>query len=527
MRSETIRRIESITAVGFSLLALVLLGIRATHAGALWRDECNTALTATMPFPELLRFFQFDSFPVPFYAALRGYIALAGDSDASLRIFGALVGVSLLSVAWWSARRLSADVPLAFLTLAVLNPAFLIWGTTIRAYGVGSVMIVFAFAATADFLVHRTSRSAFFMYIAFVAAVQSLVSNTVLVFAICVGATAVSFWRGDRKSVAVIAGALAVAASSFLPYLVTYFKMGWHVLLQTSSSLTAWWQTLRDSFGVGNPATAMAWLGLMLSAVFIHRLRIRRHEGSPISSFALLAAIASLAGGCIFFKLLSYLPNEWYFLPFICLLASALELGGLSLVASDAVRIGRLLVCILAVAGTWWWNWPTLTMRQSNADLIAHWLQSHARTDDLIIVNPWFFGVSFNRYYSGASRWLTLPILSDRRIHRYDLLRERMSEEDAVADLRSTIENTLRNGGRVYLVGCAHWLAQGEQAVVLPPAPRSKYGWNFLPYTIAWSQQVADFLVKHVQTGATLPPFGEHINPQEDIPLCQVEGWRD
>src|SRR5947208_16310155 len=87
-RSETIRRIEYIAGVILSLIALVLLGIRATHAGPLWRDECDSVATATLPsFSEMLRFFQFDSLPLPFHLVLLGYIGIAGNRDASLRLF--------------------------------------------------------------------------------------------------------------------------------------------------------------------------------------------------------------------------------------------------------------------------------------------------------------------------------------------------------------------------------------------------------------------------------------------------------
>ncbi len=527
-RSETIRRIEYIAGVILSLIALVLLGIRATHAGALWRDECDSVVTATLPnFSELLRYFQFDSFPLPFHLALRGYIAIAGNSDASLRLLGALVGILLLLVGWWSARIVHAGVPLVFLTLAALNPTFVTWGTTIRGYGIGSVMIVFAFAATANFLANRTNGSAFLMYIAFIAAVQCLVSNTVLVFAICLAGLGVSFSRGDRKTAVVIMGALGAAALSFLPYVAVYFKMNWHVLLQTGSSTAAWWETIRNSLGAHNPATAIAWLALTLMAALPCAMRLTKGALPPLASFALLAALATIAGGCIFFKLLNYLPNQWYFLPFVCLLASALQLAGLSFDASAAVRTFRLLICFLGVAGIWWSNWSTLTIRQSNVDLVANWLGSNVRAADLIVVNPWFFGVSFNRYYHGAAPWLTLPTLSDHRIHRYDLLQEKMSEDDPLHDLKQALESTLRHGGRVYLVGCAHWLREGERPVVLPPAPRSQYGWDFLPYIIGWSQQIAEYLQTYVHNGGELPQLGEHINPQEDIPLCLVEGWRD
>src|SRR2546423_2480598 len=215
LRSEMLRRIEYIVGIILSIFAITLLVIRATHAGALWRDECDSVATASAPnFSELLRHFQFGSFPLPFVLGLRGYLTIIGNSDASLRLLGALVGAGLLVVGWWSAVRLRVGAPLVFLTLAVLNPAFLVWGTTIRGYGIGSVMIVFAFAMTANFLVNGGSRNAFLMTIAFVAAVQCLVNNTAHVFAICLASVGVGFMRGDRNTAVHVTTALMIGAIS-------------------------------------------------------------------------------------------------------------------------------------------------------------------------------------------------------------------------------------------------------------------------------------------------------------------------
>jgi len=525
VRSETIRCVEFVVAIILSIFAVVLLGVRATHAGPLWRDECDSVATATLSsLSELLRYFQFDSFPLPFLLTLRGYIAVVGNTDPSLRLFGALIGMSLLLVGWWGARRLRLGVPLVFLTLAVLNPSFLVCGTTVRGYGIGSVMIVFAFAATANFLAHRTKRNALLMCIGFLAAVQSLVSNTVLVFAICLAAVGVCLVRGHRKTAVFVMTALAIAALSFLPYVATYFKMGWHVLLQTNVSVVALWDVFRNSLGARNSVTAAAWAGLLSIAAISWILRIAKGAASGLAAFALLAAVLSLVGSFVFLKMLSYTPQVWYFLPFICLLAGGIDLAYPTFAS---IRVVRLVLCVVAVTGTWWSNWPVLIERQSNVDLIANWLGSRAQTGDLIVVNPWFFGVSFNRYYHGAAPWVTVPILSDRRIHRYDLMREKMSEPDPLADLRPTIESTLRNGGRVYLVGGVQLVSEGERVLVLPPAPQSQYGWSYLPYVIAWSQQLAAFLQAHVQTSAEVPQLTDRVNSPENIPLWQVAGWHD
>ncbi len=522
------RRVEFIGAITLSIFALALLGVRATHAGALWRDECASVATATLPnFSEVLHYFQFESFPLPFVLGLRGYIAIAGNSDASLRVFGALVGVSLLLVGWWTARRLRLDVPLVFLTFAVLNPAFLVWGTTIRGYGMGSVMIVFALAATANFLSNGKTRNAFLMTIAFVAAVQCLVSNTAFVFAICLSAISVCFSRGNRRMAAVIAGALGIAALSFLPYIATYSKMGWRVSLQTNVSLSALWQTFCDTLGARSHVTAVAWLVLLLIGVIPFVICLTKRTVPPLPTFALLVGFFSLVGTYIFLKLLSYQPQRWYFLPLVCLLASAVDFAIVGLGAPVAIRFVRLLGCLVGFLGTWSSSCSTVIERQSNVDLIANWVGAQARAGDLVLVNPWFFGVSFNRYYRGVAPWLTVPILSDLRIHRYDLIREKMCEEDPLRDLRPTIESTLRNGGRVYLVGGVQLVGENERALVLPPAPRSQYGWKYLPYVTAWSQQIAEFLQAHVQTSAEVPPFAERVNPEENVPLWQVAGWYD
>ena len=528
LRGERLARIEYVVGITLSILAVTLLLVRATHAGALWRDECDSVATATLPtFSELLRYFQFDSFPLPFALGLRGYIAITGDSDASLRLLGVLFGASLLVVGWWSAIRLGLGAPLTFLTLAILNPAFLVWGTTVRGYGIGSVMIVFAFAATANFLVHGGARNALLMTIAFLSAVQCLVSNTALVFAICLGAILICFWRGDRAIATVIAGALTIAALSFVPYNATYSKMDWHVLLQTPVAFNPLWGVFCDSLGTRNAVTAIAWLVLLLIPAISFVICLRRRTALPLSIFAVLVAFFSIVGTYIFLKLLSYTPQEWYFVPLVCLLGLAVDMTSATLVSIGTVRVVRVIACLALIAGMWWSNWPSLVARQSNVDLVANWIGSNARDRDLVVVNPWFFGISFSRYYRGIAPWVTVPILSDRHIHRYDLVREKMSENDPLGELRPIIESKLRNGGRIYLVGGVHLLGKNDRALDLPVAPHSQYGWSYLPYVVAWSQQLGQYLQAHVQTSAEVPPLAKRINSEEDIPLWQVEGWHD
>src|SRR6516162_5596535 len=92
-------------AILLSALVLFLLGIRATHAGALWRDECDSLELARLPaFADIVHNLKFTSFPILFPATVRVFTSLFGTSDASLRCFGFLIGAALLAVAWFNTR---------------------------------------------------------------------------------------------------------------------------------------------------------------------------------------------------------------------------------------------------------------------------------------------------------------------------------------------------------------------------------------------------------------------------------------
>src|SRR5437016_3408085 len=98
------------------------------------------------------------------------------------------------------------------------------------------------------------------------------------------------------------------------------------------------------------------------------------------------------------------------------------------------IRILRLILVVALGVALPFILWPKITQRETTVDLLAKGLQRYARPDDLIIVSPWFLGPSFSWYYHGQTRWMTLPELSEKRIHRYDLIKTKMEESDPIAD---------------------------------------------------------------------------------------------
>src|SRR5436305_12555679 len=108
-------RLELLIAILLSATVLFFLAIRATHAGALWRDEAATLQLAQMPtVSDIAANFQHEAFPLPFPVLVRSYITLFGASDASVRWFGFTVGVAVLAIAWFNSRTRGESGPLLF-----------------------------------------------------------------------------------------------------------------------------------------------------------------------------------------------------------------------------------------------------------------------------------------------------------------------------------------------------------------------------------------------------------------------------
>src|SRR6266480_3540553 len=142
-------RIEWACAILLSAAVLFLMIVRATHAGALWRDECDSVQVAQMPrFSEFLANLHFTAFPILFPAILRVYITLFEASDYALRGFALCVGVGFIAATWFYSISVNRQAPSLLLGLIGLNSNFLVEGMSARGYGLGVVLLVVAVALT-------------------------------------------------------------------------------------------------------------------------------------------------------------------------------------------------------------------------------------------------------------------------------------------------------------------------------------------------------------------------------------------
>jgi hypothetical protein len=536
-------------ALAITLAALWLHLTLLVHAGALWRDEVNLVNLAALPG---LSGLQQDSFPVAMPLVARAWSKLGlGNTDFGWRCLGVLVGLGLLGAYWmacWSTRRAP---PLLSLALLALNATALTYGDSLRAYGLGSCLIVLAMGATWRFLAKPSPARLACMTALMIASVQALFHNAVLVGALCAGAMAVCLVRKSYRELLLVLAAGVAAAASLLPYLSNFVSAlnpaaGW------STGFRPWFTWLDLSRAAGFPRENYLWLWALFIVLSLivggragARLWARRRPKAPggepsaprVSSppgdmqaeaqlFAAVTLVGAPVGFAMFLWHAALSTQPWYFLPLLALVVACL----------DAVFVPthrHLSLAMLAFAvGTALTAFPLARVealqRFTNVDVIARLLAREAAPEDYVVVSPWFCGISFARYYRGPAGWTTLPPLDDHRFHRYDLVGAKLQHPDAIQPVMDHAAATLQAGHRVWLVGWVEVPPPGRAPPPnLPRPPLKGWGWSQSPYTINWNDQLEAFLGNHSREFQLVGlPDRDDVNGNENLKLARATGWK-
>jgi hypothetical protein len=527
---DILKRAEIALAVLLSAMFLFFLAIRATNAGALWRDEAAVAQLAQLPtISEVAANFQREAFPLPFPLLIRSYAAVFGASDASLRWFGFVVSVALLAAAWFNSRTLGDRGPLLFIILFGLNATFLIWGTSLRGYGLGCVFLLLTIGLTAIAIREPTRANAITATVAAIGSVQFMINAVPLIATIAVAAILVFAVEHEFRKAGVVCVCGVLCALSFVPYLPSYLGADWNIVLKYPTDFASLADKLRLALAEHGMAMAIVWyvaLPLIIIAAVVRWWILRREKPSAETQlllFLILVSAFSIFAYYTFLKILSYATRPWYYLPLLCALAGAIDLASGVLSRAHWFRIARILFAIVALAFLAFELWKVAHQRLTDIDVIAQRLEQDAAPNDLIVINPWHFAPSFYRYYHGPTRWITVPTMSEHRVHHYDLMKSKMIENDPLSDVRAAIQETLQSNHRVWIVGGARPLDPDMPR--LGPAPNPYFGWaGYMSY---WSMEIGSFLNEHVVSGeVALEPI-PNVNDGENVPLLVANGWRD
>jgi len=528
-----VRQLNLGTAFTLTALAALLHLVLLFQAGGLWRDEVNSVRFARMPsLATVFSSLRYDSYPVGSTLFFRLWALVAG-TDQGFRVAGLLVGLAILAALWWNARILKPGIPLLSLILLAVNPVLLRYGDSVRPYGLGILFTVLAFGFFARLTAHPSARNFCWACLSAILSVQCLFQNALLVAVFCLAGVLVSLGRRRYFATLRLAGAGAIAALSLLPYLGPIRAAGeWAALTQTSAAHAVMWKILSDALSAQADFMLPLWcglcvLGLLAAVIFARPASAAPADGKDVLVFSAIALAAAVPVFLAFIRAMNLPTQVWYFLPLMAPCAACLDALFAPLLRT---RIGRLAAPVAAIAVVILLTprtWASLQLRATNVDLVASAITDQASPHDLIVVSPWYMGVSFARHYSAAARWTTLPPLEDHSIHRYDLLKLSMQLEDPIAPVLQAARDTLAAGNRLWYVGVLVAPPAGSAPPVLPPAPHGPQGWFSPPYNDAWMLRFGAFLAAHAGSVSAVPVEAPNpVSPLENVPLVVFSGWR-
>ncbi len=523
-------RVERALGVALTIWAAVLHAMFWARAGPLWRDEANTFGLATSPrLGDVWHELPHDSFPLLWLMLQRAWWRLGIVEDAGLRVLGLLVGMATIALAWAGARRLGLRAPLWTLALLCTSPVVVRWGDALRAYGLGTLFILALFFVVRDAATQPTRRRVIVAALVAIASVQTLYHDAVLVFAVLVGAIVVAARARRARTVLALAAAGAAAALSLLPYVERIRSVAdVNLVLKGVDFDLPWFGTrLVDATG---PALVWVWAALVTALVARAAILPARPLASPAAAdllrTAALTAVVAVAGTYLFLRALGYPTLAWYYLPLLAVVAACVEAGFAACADGAALRALRAVAVVVIVVASAPTAAAQVQTRMTNVDEVSEAVARAASANDLVVVVPWTYGVSFARYAPAGVPWTTVPPIDDHRLHRYDAVRVVMqagTTTATIAPLLARIEATLRAGHRVFFAGVA---PTSTDVPPLPAAPLSPWGWQEAAYQRAWSAHVAAFLQAHA---ASLQPVGlpdpSGVNLYERLSLVVAVGW--
>jgi hypothetical protein len=318
----------------------------------------------------------------------------------------------------------------------------------------------------------------------------------------------------------------AAAALSLLPDLGNLQRSSeWFDITQASVQFDWVLDALLETCRASGPWMALVWCALSamtVAAALVMGWRLRAWN-MIYSGVGLVAGVTLYLG---FLRYASIPPRIWYFPILLAPSALAIEtvLAGIPLAT---VQWARPALAVLAVLLSIPFCHEGVLMRQSNVDLVALKLKASAQPGDLILISQWYFGLSLRRYLD-EKRWTSVPPIADFRVHRYDLLKERMVSAHPIAGLEDQIRRTLRGGHALWVAGMFHFQPPGSGPPQVFPLYRGGIKMADAKYCDSWVTQISEMIRTNGCDISPVPipvPGDTPVNPIETISLRVIRGW--
>jgi hypothetical protein len=549
---------ETAVALIGTAFAALLLVLTAMNAGPLWRDEVNTLNMAQMPsLKDIWNNMPFESFPPLWPLLLRLCTALGlMHSDVGVRVLGLGVGLSFLASLWLCSRWMGGRAPTLSVALLGSLPAFVFVVGANRAYGLASCLLALSFGTVWRMVNSPSKLRVLWAGLACFLFAQCVYFDGILLCAILAGGALVTIRRRQWKSLCTLTGIGAVSGASMMIYLPVIHRGSPYLPLirEPFFDSSAVWYGFCDALAArssANPDGANGpqvwiWVELLLAGVIV-AIAMQRARGSQTqnpeksvvagvapdrSDLALYCVTSMLLGIAVFGVFLirlQFFMQAWYYVELLSFCAISLD-GILSaswpaLRPWGLLRIGFMVVIMMLSTKP---AWEEAHTRRSNVDLAATFLSQNASAGDLIVLQDAWEGITFDRYYHGQTRWVTVPPIDSHAVHRNDLVLEKMNQPEAMAPVLRAIAGTLRGGHSVWIVGSVAVLRPKELPPLPPPPPPGlSTGWWLGSYLYCWNTQVTLLLLNHAQQEQVRRIFAPGpVSSFENVSVLQFSGYK-
>jgi hypothetical protein len=529
-----LRQPAGIAAIAISLAIVSLHFSLWSGAGGFWRDEVNLInLSARPTVADMSK----DSFPVLMPLLVRVWTAcgLAG-TDPALRLLGLLIGLGIPGALWLAAWQSRRSPPLIGLALFGFSSTLIMFGDSLRAYGLGTLLIMLAAVAALRQVAQPGWWRTLWLAVLATASVQALFNNAVLVGAICLGAVTACIFKKSYRGAGQVLLAGFVAAMSLAPYFAGMFA-GRDSAAVIRSGLKSWrfFSAFQDTMGFPMGGYIYVWGFLVLASVVLAALAWLKKGQDGASElrarqiFCGVTVLLAFAGYVFFLWLAAFPSQSWYLLPLLGLAAVCLEAGQPPFKGPLRAVVFGLAVATAVIAA------PAahreLQNRFTNVDMWAGQLSESAANGDFIVVTPWFCGITFDHYFKAGTGWETIPPLSDHKVHRYDLVQTQIQNTNAMQPVFARVSDALRSGHRVWVLSMMELMDVPDAGTAapasLPPAPLPQSGWSETPYTYVWNSQLAHLLGDHAKQFQRVKNPTAGMGFIENTELFVAEGWRE
>jgi hypothetical protein len=542
---------EILFTLAGTLFSALLLALAAMYAGPLWRDETNTINMAGMSsLGELWDNLPFESFPPLWPLIVRGFCFLGmANSDGGIRVMGLYIGILFLVSLWLCSRWLGNRAPIISVALLGGLPMFIFIAGANRAYGLAGCLFILGFGLLWRLVTRPTRAGIFWTGLVCTLFAHCAYYDVLFLAAILAGAALITIVRRQWKPFGILSGIGLVAGGSMAIYLPVVRRGSVYVPMNQEPffNVAILWAKFRDAVTARSSAEpanfngheVWLWVLLLLGGLAITAaLQFRRTRPTPgpaaspgtqinssadLTLYCATSLVLGLSAYLFFLVRLHYLTQAWYYLLPVCLCAISFDglLGAITLARRPwtILRIG-LMVFLLTWTGRA--AWREAHTRRSNVDIIAAILNQKAAPGDLIVVQSSWEGITFDRYYTGAAHWLTIPPIGSHKVHRNDLVVAEMHDPNAMAPVLHQVTDTLRSSNTVWVVG---YLSPVRPEELPPPAEMPAIQWG--PHIKYWNAQFTDQVRDHALKEQIVDISGNgSVSRLENLPLQRFWGYK-